>query len=242
VLWYESDSNKNDFVIAIDTSASMSAEDLVPTRLEAAKEDAIRFVDIMQTDSKIGLVTFSGVTFVNQILTKKHFEVTEAIKKIDIVRAGGTDLPGAIITSTNLLVNSDRGKTIILLSDGSSTAGTFLEDSVKQAIAYALDNHVLIHTIGTGTETDEPIGYIPEYYNISAVYNEEILQDISTSTGGNYYHAADNQLLLEAFKNLEEESERAILHLNLSFGLMMLATIMLLFEWGLINTRFRRIP
>ncbi|MBU0471074.1 MAG: VWA domain-containing protein [Nanoarchaeota archaeon] len=242
VLWYEGESNKNDFVIAIDTSASMSAEDLYPTRLEAAKADAINFLNIMRSDAKIGLVTFSGVTFVNQIMTKKHFEVKNAIEEIDIVSAGGTDLPGAIITSTNLLVNSDRGKTIILLSDGSSTAGSFLEDSINHAIAYAQDNHVLIQTIGTGTENNEPLGYIPKYYNISAVYNENTLKKISAETGGTYYHAPDNQKLMEAFKELSEESDKAILHLDLSFGLMMLATLMLLIEWGLISTKFRKIP
>lgn len=241
-FWYEGDSNNANFVLAIDTSASMSAEDLVPTRLEAAKLYATQFVDILESDAEIGVVTFAGVTFINQVMIKSKVEVKRAIEGLEIVHSGGTDIPGAIITSTNLLAASDKGKTIIMITDGSSTIGTFLEDSIDKSIAYAQDNHVIIHTIGTGIDSEEPIGYIPEYYNISTVYNEKNLKKISNKTAGTYYHAVDNEKLLEAFRDISADSERANLSVNLTPGLMLLATLLLFLEWGLISTRFRSIP
>ncbi|MFH1771034.1 MAG: VWA domain-containing protein [archaeon] len=242
VFWYEGESNNNDFVIAIDTSASMSAQDLDPTRLEAAKYQAKQFVDALRSDARVGIVTFSGVTFINKVPTKSRIELKAIIENIDIVQAGGTDIPGAIVTSANLLADAKKGKTIIMITDGSSTVGTFLEDSIDEAIAYALDNHVIVHAIGTGSEIEQPIGYIPEYYNISAVYNEENLEKISSLTGGNYYHASDNQNLINAFREISQDSSRAKLSVNLSLGFMLFAMIILFFEWGLINLRFRRIP
>ena len=241
-LWFEGDSNRNNFVIALDVSASMTTEDLQPSRLEAAKENAIKFVDLIKSDSKIGLVTSSGVTFINEIPTSNRLEIKQAIKDIDIARAGGTDIPGAIITSANLLADSDKGKTMILISDGSNTIGTFIEDSIGESIAYAQDAHMIIHTIGTGKENEEPIGYIPEYYNISSIYSEENLQKISNLTGGKYYSAVDNQKLLAAYKEISEDADKAILHIDLTIGLIFIALCLLFIEWGLSNTRFRRIP
>lgn len=242
VLWYPGNSNNNEFMLAIDTSASMLTEDIEPTRLEAAKEHAINFVNTLESDTKIGIVTFSGVTQINQIPTRDKELVKKKIEGINIMEAGGTDLPGAIITSTNLLVTSKKGKTIIILSDGSSTIGAYLDDAVTEALEYAQNNHVIIHTIGTGTDEEQPLGYIPEYYNLTSVYNENNLKMISNQTQGKYYQGIDNQKILEAFKAIEDDSERAIISLDLSFGLILTALILLFIEWGLINTRFRRMP
>ncbi|MBC8494726.1 VWA domain-containing protein [archaeon] len=241
-LWYEGTSNKNDFVIAIDTSASMTAEDLNPTRIDAAKEHAKSFADLLKTDTRIGLVTFAGITFINQVPTTNRMEIKNAIDKIEIMKSGGTDIPGAIITATNLLADSTKGKTIILITDGSNTMGTFLEESIEESIAYAQDHHVIIHAIGTGSEAEEPIGYIPKYYNISAVYNENNLIKITNLTVGRYFHAADNEKLVDAFKELSLDADKAILHIDLSFGLIMIILLLLFVEWGLINTKFRRQP
>ncbi|MFH1589478.1 MAG: VWA domain-containing protein [archaeon] len=242
VLWYEGESNKNDFIIAIDTSASMSAEDLEPTRLDAAKEHAKQFIDLLRTDARVGIVTFSGVTFINQVPTNSKLEQKSSLNDIDIVQAGGTDIPGAIITAANLLADSKKGRTLILITDGSSTIGAFLDNSIDEGIAYALDQHLIVHTIGTGGVGEQPIGYIPEYYNISAVYNEKNLKRISSATGGNYYHAFDNQALIDAFRDISSDSDKAILQVDLSLGLMLMVMIMLFFEWGLINIRFKNIP
>lgn len=242
IFWYQGEINKNDFVIAIDASASMTSEDLFPSRMEAAKTQAIKFVDSLKSNSKVGLLTFSGYTFIGEAPTKNHEKIKGKIEEIEIAPAAGTDIPGAIVTAANLLSDADRGKTLIIISDGSNTIGTFIDDSLKQSVGYAQDSHLTIHSIGTGRDTENPIGYLPEYYNISSVFNEDNMKYMSNMTGGEYYHAADNELLTEAFKDIAEQQDIAWLDIQLSFPLMLIALVLIFIEWGLINTKFRKIP
>jgi len=139
------------------------------------------------------------------------------------------------------LIASDKGKVIILITDGSNTLGAFMENSVQSAVDYANKNHVVVHTIGIGTESG-PIGYLPEYYNVSAVYSENTLFMISNSTHGNYYKAVDMASLEEAYKSMSSASKKSVVPLKLSYGLMLIALLLLFIEWGFINTKFRKLP
>jgi len=241
VFWHEGNVNDNDFVIAIDASASMAAQDVVPTRLEAAKQTAIDFVNNMKSKSSIGVISFSGTTFIEITPIDNKESLKKTIENIEIAKIGGTDIAGAIITGTNLLLNSQKGKTIILITDGSNTVGAFIADSVKNSIDYAVKSHVIIHTIGVGSESG-PIGYLPEYYNISAVYSENTLIEISNSTQGNYYKAMNTDELSQAYQDISQKSTKGLIPVKLSYGLMLIALLLLFIEWGLISTRFRRIP
>ncbi|MFC2161846.1 VWA domain-containing protein [Acidobacteriota bacterium] len=241
VFWYEGSVNENDFVIAIDTSASMAAQDIQPTRLEAAKKTAIEFIDKLKSKSNIGVVSFAGTTFIDTVPIDNKESLKKIIEKIDISKTGGTDISGAIITSTNLLLNSEKGKSIILITDGSNTVGAFIKDSIKNSVDYAVNNHVIIHSIGVGSDTG-PIGYLPEFYNISAVFNENVLTNISNATGGNYFVALNNDALIEAYSEISMAAMKGFISIKLSHGLMLIALILLFLEWGLISTRFRKIP
>lgn len=240
-LWYSGLVNQNDFIIAIDVSASMAAQDIQPTRLEAAKNYAIEIIENLQTVSNIGVVTFSGTTFIDSAPTQDKDTLKKTIEAIEIAETGGTDIAGALITGTNMLLSSQKGKTIIIMTDGSNTVGAFISDSVKNALEYTKRNHVVVHTIGIGSESG-PIGYLPQYYNVSAVYNEGTLQDIANQTGGEYYNVKTNAELRAAEDKLEEASTKAMIPVKLSYGLMLVVLLLLFIEWGLINTRFRRIP
>ena len=241
VFWYKGMSNENDFVIAIDNSASMAAGDFDPNRLGAAKEEAKYFINALDSDARIGLVTFSGIANVKQVLVRNQAILLDDIDKITIDPAGSTDLGGAIITSTNLLLASQKGRTILLITDGSATTGVYLADSLARSIEYAKEKHVIVHAIGIGSNIG-PIGYLPEYYNISSVFNEENLILISNSTGGMYVNAKNNLALRQAYAKVNSASNEAYLSVDLTYYLILAALILLFVEWGLINTRFRRIP
>ncbi len=240
-VWYKGMSNQNDFILALDTSASMTAQDIKPNRLDAAKEYAGNFINSLNSESKIGIVSFSGASFIEQLPTNSKSELKSAISAVELAHTGGTDIAGAIVTSTNLLLDSKKGKSIILLTDGSSTTGYFNKDPVDEGIKYANQNNVLIYTIGLGNEGD-PIGYLPEYYNISSVYEEDVLIKIANQTGGKYYHVETNQDLKDAYEDILQHKNEAYLSIDLSPGLMILALLLVFLEWGLINTRFRLIP
>ncbi|HZX45626.1 MAG TPA: BatA domain-containing protein, partial [Candidatus Nanoarchaeia archaeon] len=64
IIWYSGTSGDSDYVLAIDASSSMLANDITPTRLEAAKETGLLFIELVPPKSKVGLLTFSGTAFV----------------------------------------------------------------------------------------------------------------------------------------------------------------------------------
>ncbi len=241
VFWHEGEVNNNDFIIAIDVSASMTAQDILPTRLDAAKQTAIDFINNLKSSSNIGIESFAGTVFIEASPMNNKDSLRKTIENIQVSKTGGTDIGGAIITGTNLLVGSNKGKVIILITDGSNTLGAFIENSVDSAIDYANKNHVVIHTIGIGSESG-PIGYLPEYYNVSAVYSENTLFKISNATHGNYYKALNMTGLEEAYKSMSDAAKKSVVPLKLSYGLMLIALLLLFIEWGLINTKFRKIP
>src|SRR3989344_706732 len=55
----------SDYILAIDTSSSMLADDFIPNRLESAKDSASKFVTYVPEDSKVGIVTFAGTSIIN---------------------------------------------------------------------------------------------------------------------------------------------------------------------------------
>jgi len=240
-LWYKGESSTISYVIAMDTSASMSSSDIKPSRFEAAKLYAADFVDSYSARTRFGLVSFSGVTLIEKYPLDSKTEIKIAIENLDISRTGGTDVPGAIITSTNMLLSErEMGRSIIIISDGVNTLGAFISDSVKEAVNYAVSNQVVIHAVGIGTDSG-PIGYLPEYYNISSSYDEDLLKNLAERTGGNYVYASSADDLLQAFDFLKENTEEIYLDFDVSFMALLIALALLFIEWGLANSLYRRI-
>ena len=239
VLLYQGKDNANDFVIALDTSASMISEDIDPDRLTSAKRAAVAFIDTLDSRTRVGVVSFSGVATVDILLTPELNKVRDTVSRLSIMTSGGTDIGSAIITGTNVLLMGSKSRTIILLTDGSQTSGSFVDDPTTTAINYAKANQVIIHTIGIGTG-EGGAGYLP--INLSAVYDKTNLERIASSTGGQFYEAKDETELLEAFKQIALVRNDAILSMDLRFGLMMISLILIFVEWGLINTKFRAVP
>lgn len=226
----ESDFN---FVIAIDASSSMTATDIEPNRLEAAKEEALNFISSISGKSKIGAISFSGSSFIRQGLSDDLILVRNAISKMNIETIGGTDLGEAIVTSTNLLLQGEKAKVLILLTDGRSNVGVPLED----AIEYASLNDVIVYTIGIGTEEG---GKIAGLEAISRL-DEESLKTIAISTGGKYFAARDKESLRNAYNEIASSTKKRIsTELTALFTLLIL--ILLILEWALANSKYRILP
>ncbi len=238
---YEGMTNENAYVIALDTSSSMTAQDVPPSRLEAAKLHAGEFITQLDSHADVGLISFSGVNFIEQPLTKDKDELKKSLQLIETT-ASGTDIPGAIITGTNLLANTDKGRAIILITDGSNTIESFQSRSVQRATDYAKRNRVKVYTIGVGSDMDSPVGYLPIIYNVTADYNSANLRGVANATGGQHYDAIDNAQIQEAYATIRATDRKSVLSFELTGGLMLLALMFIMIEWGLINTRFRSLP
>ena len=105
------------FVIAVDTSESMLADDFSPNRITAAKEIAKDFIDLIPQGGRIGVVSFSGNAYIEQDMSDDKIEIKNSINRIETNAWGGTDLYEAVITSSNIL-KEEENKAVILLSDG----------------------------------------------------------------------------------------------------------------------------
>tara|TARA_Y100000031_G_scaffold150817_1_gene190868 strand:- start:1019 stop:1954 length:936 start_codon:yes stop_codon:yes gene_type:complete len=233
VLWYFGKSSDFDFILAIDSSSSMLAGDFLPSRLNVAVETAKNFLGSISSKAKIGIVSFAGTSFVEQKPTDDFSEVIAGLDKISIKTVGGTDLGEAIITSSNLLLEGDKAKVVILITDGRSNVGV----PIQQAIDYANSNYITVHTIGIGTEEG---GILPET-DIVLKLDEEELKSIAASTNGVYYRAADKEALEKTYDEIISSTEEKI-SVNLSIPFMLLALILLFLDWGLINTKYGIIP
>ncbi|MDQ3672217.1 MAG: VWA domain-containing protein [Actinomycetota bacterium] len=90
-------------ILVIDTSRSMQAEDVAPTRLGAAQEAVRTFLDQAPDRLRIGLVVFAGETQVATPPTRDHDLVRTAVDEIDSFYVyGGTAIGDALETAVDL--------------------------------------------------------------------------------------------------------------------------------------------
>jgi len=210
------------FVIAIDNSESMSAVDILPNRLEAAKETAINFVDSLAFESYVAILSFSGDSKIEQALTKNKQEIKYAIENIEISDVKGTDIFEAISNSIKLL-DKEKNKAIILLSDGQINIG-----EIREAIDYAKFNGVLIHTIGIGSieggETN---------YGFSKL-DEDSLKSLAYNTDGKYFNVNSREELSNSFSQLSGTT-RKLGSIDLSSYLIIIIIILFIIKQFLMS-------
>jgi len=233
ILWYEGRGGEFNFVVAIDSSGSMLANDFIPNRLEAAKQAALAFVDDVPVDSKVAVMSFSGTQFLKQVLTDDHSIITSAIEGISVEYSSGTAIGDAVIAGSNLFDSDEKGRVIVLLSDGQTNVGTVIE----KAINYANERFVTVHTIGVGTEEG---GKFQDLEALSTL-NTDTLTKIAENTGGSFYRANNNEELLLAYSEIAKASNKKI-PFHLAPLLIALTLLTLGAEWIVVNTKFRSVP
>jgi Ca-activated chloride channel family protein len=194
--------------IVLDGSESMAASDYEPTRLDAAKMAIISLVTKTSETNNVGVVLFetgAGTTSYLTPIKQKTLDSISSIQQGTGATAIGDGLSLGIDMVSSIL---DKKRVIILLSDGIHNSGLV---SPQQATQYAILNNVQIHTIGIGS--NEPVYLRDDIYGNPqyAELDEQTLQDIASSTGGNYFKSLDeqglNEILLELNTNLEYETE-----------------------------------
>lgn len=195
-----------DIVLAIDVSGSMTAQDLKPNRMEAAKAVAEEFIDHRLTD-RIGIVIFSGESFTQCPLTTDHEVLKAQIQQIRIgLLEDGTAIGSGLATSVDRLRNStSKSKVVILLTDGVNNGG-LIDPGTAKEIAKAFK--VKVYTIGVGTDgyaptpVNTPMGVVMQ--NEKVMINEKLMISIAEETGGRYFRAKDN----ESLKNIYGEIDK----------------------------------
>ena len=202
-------------VVAIDISSSMLAEDFQPAnRLLVAKERVKSFVAGRRSD-RIGVVAFSGEALTQVPLTVDHAVVLAAIDNLPVGQLeDGTAIGTAIATSANRLREAPgQSRVMILLTDGENNRGSIDPRTAAQAAAAF---GVRIYTIGVGSEGMAPVpvshGLFGLRYETRPVrIDEELLQEVASTTGGRYFRARDAASLQQIYQQIDR-LERVPLH------------------------------
>jgi len=224
------ESATDSFVLLVDSSRSMAANDVYPTRLDVAKEAGLDFLRMIPTGTRIGVVSFSGTSFIEQELTDDKQILATAISLIDIKDVGGTDIYNSVLTAGSMLRQEER-KNLIIISDGSLNLNT-----LQDIIDYAKKNNLRIFTLGVGTLEGGTDSY-------GAIYklSEETLISIADSTQGNYYSIDNLEDFYASFNNILDLVRRGHIF-DVSFYLLVAALLVLIIEFTLLNTRYRTLP
>ena len=207
-------------MLTFDVSGSMSAEDLQPTRMEAAKAAASQFVRNQPQSVSIGVVAFSDGGIAVQPPTNNHEETLATIDRL--VPRRGTSLANGILVALNAIaidggdppiltsnsvsaaeepVESPQGwypsAVIVLLSDGENNQNP---DPIMAA-ELAADLGVRVYTVGIGSP--QGIDITVEGFTVHSQLNEPLMRAISGETGGSYYSAASEEELFRIYNDLE---------------------------------------
>jgi Ca-activated chloride channel family protein len=195
-----------DVIVALDVSKSMLAEDVKPSRLVRAKNEISTLIEKLRGD-RIGLVAFAGDAFVQCPLTLDHSAARMLLDATDTytVPEPGTALGKAISVAASLFPKqSDRGKALVLITDGEDHLGGEIEAAREAASA-----GVRIYCIGVGSAGGSPIpirdsrGNLVEYKkdetggSVVSKLNTQTLQAIATISEGSYHASTPGQIELD---------------------------------------------
>jgi Ca-activated chloride channel family protein len=240
-----------DIILCFDISGSMTEQDFQPNRIEAAKTMAGEFVEQRQGD-RIGVVIFSSVSFMLCPITTDHNAVLTQIQNIQsgYLQEEGTAIGSGLATSVDHLRNSkSKSKVIILLTDGVDVGGVIPPDLAMQM---AKQFKIKVYSIGIGSEKEidevleSPLGHIRQKRKLE--FNEGLLQDLARETGGQYFHATDNNALQKIYTSINQLEKTKIKittynrYKNQFQIWLLVGIIFLLLEVILRYTTFRKFP
>ncbi len=195
-----------DIIFLVDTSLSMLAEDIKPSRLGKAKFEVESFIRNLRGD-RVGMVTFAGSGFLQTPLTLDH---AAFLLFLDAVQVGFLPDPGtSLVQAVQLAIKSFpqkelKYKALILFTDGEDHGG-----GIEKAIEEARQASVRIYAIGLGTPEGEPIplknekgerqGFKKDRSGqmVLTKLNQPLLERLAKETGGIYLPATPGEKEVE---------------------------------------------
>ncbi len=209
-------------ILAFDVSGSMAADDLKPTRMDAAKAAAQDFVERQPNTVQIGVVAFSDSGISVQPPTNDQGTILGAINRLTPQR--GTSLGSGIlasltaitakpqsmyskltpsptpeVTSTAVAPGSFTSAAVVLLTDGENNEAP----DPMTAAQSAVDRGVRIYTVGIGSPQGTTLKV--NGFTVHTQLDESTLTQIAQLTGGTYYNAESSQDLLSIYDHLDPQ-------------------------------------
>ena len=227
-------------VLVTDTSGSMQATDVPPTRLVAARDAGLRFLDEIPDQVRVGAVVFNHRIRTIEPPSRNRASVRQALERVN--PRGGTATGEALAGALSLV--EKRGKraapaAIVLLSDGASTHGREPLPLADEAAR----RRIPIYTVALGTDAGTIQVETPSGLRERAVPpDRDTLRRLAATSGGRYFEADDGLELSEVYERLgsqvgKRDEQRDVTAAFAGGGaLLILAGGMLSMLW------FRRLP
>jgi Ca-activated chloride channel homolog len=202
-------------VLAFDVSASMRADDLAPTRMQAAKRAARTFVGNQPGSIRIGVVSFSNASFVLQPPTRVKADVLDAINRL--VPNGGTSVGQGILASLNAIAGEPipvdaealaagaqqpsvkflGSSAVVMLTDGEDTSRL---DPLAVA-QIAAQSGVRIYPIGVGSAEGTVVAI--DGFSVATKLDEGLLREVARETNGTYFRAQNAAQLSKIYDGID---------------------------------------
>jgi Ca-activated chloride channel family protein len=242
-----------EIIFAVEVSESMLAEDVKPSRLQQAKAELSRLMDLMP-GNKVGVVAFAGSAALLSPLTNDPSAVKMYLESLEpnSVSTQGTNFTDALLTSQEAFnrggISTDESvkvtRVILIASDGEDHEPGALEAAKKMA-----DEGVRIFTLAYGTEKGGAIpvrdgmGFLKGYkkdrsgQTILTTVNGEALRSLAQAGKGSFYFATfggmQTKHLVEDISKLERaqfDTTMATQYEERFQSLLLLAILIALFE------------
>jgi len=256
-------SQQGTIILTLDVSGSMRADDLKPSRLEAAKTAARAFVEKQPQNVRIGVVSFSDSAAIVQAPTTDRETVLAAINRLSIQRR--TAIGSGILTSLDAIFEDIDIKPkpssqdalapvkpapespllpagtytsafVVLLSDGQSNTGPLPLDAAKKAS----DRGVRVYTVGIGSTGGTVLKV--EGWAIRVRLDEATLKGIAENTGAGYFKADNETDLLNIYQDLSTRLVFKTEKTEITAGFAGFAAVLLLIAGALSLLWFNRLP
>ena len=195
-------------VLAIDTSRSMAATDVRPSRFDAAHAAAQEFLDAVPESYRVGIVSFS--TAASTVLTPTTDREAAKLALGELRLGSGTAIGNAIARSVELASADEKQRpttgqrppaAVLLLSDGAQTAGGLTpDDAVKEAQKLGIP----VSTVALGTGDAAVQVPLPGGLKQRVVVapDVEALRQIAKVTGGTFAEAPSAEKLKDVYRDL----------------------------------------
>ena len=205
--WEEVRRQGLDLVVALDTSRSMMASDIKPTRLQQAKWGIRDLLRNLRGD-RVGLVPFAGSSILQCPLTIDYAAFAMTLDDVysGIIPKGGTAIEQALRTAVAAFpAESAADRVILLITDGEDHEGDPLA-----LLPELKEKGIRVYTIGIGTLEGEMVpagdgqgGYFKDRQGqiVKTALKEDVLQKLALGTGGTYVRSAPGDTGLERVFN-----------------------------------------
>ena len=238
-------------ILAIDVSGSMRANDVQPSRIEAAQAAARTFIAQQPRSTRIGVVAFAGSAALVQAPTSNRHDLRAAIEQLQLQHA--TAVGSGILVSLKALFPQEefdvrkkpQGKpaapgsytagAIILLTDGQTTAGPDPVDAAR----LAAERGVRVFTVGVGTDNGQIL--TGEGWSMRVRLDEESLKAIADLTRAEYFYAGTATDLKKVYQSLRSKLVMEKRQTEITALFSALAALTVLLSAGLSLLWFNRV-